>query len=226
MEAVVTPSSRIRLHPVDDQSPPRVELPTERVLRWRSPFADEAASPAVSVLVTPYAFVRFCAHAGSDLDHEVGGGLVGERFIDNRSGRAFTLVEAVLPARFTRQGSAYLTFTQETLVAMNEELEARFPYLQLVGWYHTHPGMGVFLSHYDLWLHRHFFPERWQVALVIEPYASLGGFFIRQRDGRLDPQRYFGFYELLEEGSPSAVHWNNLRPGTELPPDLEEVDDE
>jgi hypothetical protein len=70
--------------------------------------------------------------------------------------------------------------------------------------------MGIFLSHYDTWLHNNFFPEQWQVALVIEPHKKLGGFFIRQPNGGLDPARYFGFHEL--EGNPnwSIVHWNNL----------------
>jgi proteasome lid subunit RPN8/RPN11 len=130
---------------------------------------------------------------------------------DSRSGEQFLTVEAVLPARFTRQGNAYLTFTQDSLVAMNDELEEHFPGTQLVGWYHTHPRMRVFLSHYDVWLHDHFFPEPWQVALVIEPHAAMGGFFIRQKDGELDPYRYFGFHELVEETKSSVVDWTNMR---------------
>ena len=46
--------------------------------------------------------------------------------------------------------------------------------------------MGIFLSSWDTWLHSHFFPEAWQVALVIEPYSKSGGFFIQQPDGALD----------------------------------------
>jgi hypothetical protein len=70
--------------------------------------------------------------------------------------------------------------------------------------------MGVFLSHYDTWLHDHFFPEPWQVALVMEPYSCLGGFFIRQKDGMLDPSRYFGFYELNGRLGHSTIRWQNL----------------
>jgi len=70
--------------------------------------------------------------------------------------------------------------------------------------------MGVFLSHYDTWLHTYFFPEPWQVALVIEPYAELGGFFTNPAGSVMDPSRYIGFYELDGNSGQSVVHWNNL----------------
>jgi hypothetical protein len=59
-------------------------------------------------------------------------------------------------------------------------------------------------------LHKNFFPEPWQVALVVEPYSSLGGFFIRQPDGDLDPKQYFGFYETDALGENSIARWQNL----------------
>jgi len=71
--------------------------------------------------------------------------------------------------------------------------------------------MGVFLSHYDTWMHANFFPEPWQVALVIEPHSDIGGFFIRQEDGELDPGRYFGFYEMDGDAAGSVVHWQNMQ---------------
>ncbi len=161
-----------------------------------------------------------------DLENEIGGGLVGSRHVDARTDEQFVLVEGVIPARFTRQGNAFLTFTQDTLVAMNDELEQRFSEKQLVGWYHTHPRMGIFLSNYDVWLHEHFFPEPWQVALVIEPHAGLGGFFIRQKEGTLDPQRYFGFYEILAEDCVSRVEWANMHQADEIATGNGDDDDE
>ncbi len=203
---------RIRLSPVATPAPRCSRIPTGRSRRWRSPFDDGRRRPGVAVFVTQPAYSRCCAHADSDLHNEVGGGLVGKWRADSRTGEQFVVVEAALPARHTRHGSVFLTFTQDSLVALHNDLDESYPGKELVGWYHTHPRMGVFLSGYDLWLHEHFFPEPWQVALVIEPYAALGGFFLRQADGRLDPQRYFGFYELAGNGKQSRVFWNNLRP--------------
>jgi len=204
--------SHIHLLPSEEPASHCSRIPTPRARRWRSPLESDEQKPVVSVFVTPRAYVRFCAHAGSDLDHEVGGVLVGERYADETTEEPFIMVEAVLPARHTRQGSAYLTFTQDSLVALNDELEERYPGKEMVGWYHTHPRMGVFLSGYDTWLHEYFFPAPWQVALVIEPHSVTGGFFVRKADGSLDPRRYAGFYELIEDDAQSVVHWRNLEP--------------
>jgi proteasome lid subunit RPN8/RPN11 len=127
------------------------------------------------------------------------------------------VVQHALPARFTRQSNVYLTFTQDTLVDLHDQLEKRFPNEKIVGWYHTHPRMGIFLSHYDTFLHKNFFPEPWQVALVIEPYSSQGGFFIRQADGSFDPTRYFGFYEMDAASGHSIVRWQNLHQDAHAP---------
>jgi len=203
---------RLRLLPTEPVRVRTSRIPRACALPWRSAYEHEAASPAVSVFLTQRSFVRVCAQAGSDLVNEVGGVLAGKWRVDATSGETFVVVEGVLPAEHTRHGSTYVTFTQDSLVALNDALEARYPGKQIVGWYHTHPHMGVFLSSYDLWLHEHFFPEMWQVALVIDPHAQEAGFFIRSQAGLLDPQRYFGFNELLGSKKRSIVHWGNLQP--------------
>jgi len=202
----------VRLTPEEAPEPRAANIPYRRARRWWSPWETDGRNAHVSVFVSQRAFVRVCAHAGSDLGNEVGGWLLGKWRVDKRSGRQFVVVEASLPAEHTRHGSAFLTFTQDTQIALRQTMEKRFPEKQLVGWYHTHPKMGVFLSAYDSWLHRNFFPLEYQVALVIEPYSLSGGFFIRQSDGTLDPQLYFGFHELHNQKNRSVVHWRNLLP--------------
>jgi hypothetical protein len=70
--------------------------------------------------------------------------------------------------------------------------------------------MGIFFSGHDTWMHTHFFPGLSQIALVIEPVSQVGGFFIRQRDGSLDQNAYFGFSELTNKRR-SVVFWKNLK---------------
>jgi proteasome lid subunit RPN8/RPN11 len=53
----------------------------------------------------------------------------------------------------------------------------RHPELEIVGWYHTHPGLGIFLSEQDLFVAGHFFPAPYQLSLVIDPIRSLAGAF-------------------------------------------------
>jgi proteasome lid subunit RPN8/RPN11 len=210
-----TEAPRIRLGPPEASGPRPARIPRSHLRRWNSPFDRDGGQPAVRVFLTQPAFVRICSLAGRDMDNEVGGALIGQWRIDHASGEQFIVAEAALPARYTRHGSAFLTFTQDTLVALHDEQESRFPEKRMVGWFHTHPRMGVFLSDYDVWLHQHFFPEPWQVALVVEPHTQIGGFFVREEDGSLDHHRYHGFLEIVGNSGKSLVYWKNLEPDRE-----------
>ncbi|NLJ81172.1 MAG: LysM peptidoglycan-binding domain-containing protein [Firmicutes bacterium] len=43
---------------------------------------------------------------------------------------------------------------------------------EIVGWVHTHPGFGVFLSNFDKEQHLRFFSQPWQIAYVIDTQAQ------------------------------------------------------
>jgi proteasome lid subunit RPN8/RPN11 len=201
---------RIHLQPPESLVPRLASLPLEKARHWISPYEGEGEGVLVSVFLTQNAWNQAVQHASSDLDNEVGGILVGKWCADSETARQFIVITATLPARFTQQGSVFLTFTQDSLVDFHEKIDEMYPEDAIVGWYHTHPRMGVFLSHYDTWLHNHFFPEPWQVALVMEPHTAVGGFFIRHVDGVLDPSRYFGFYELEGDSGQTSISWKNL----------------
>jgi proteasome lid subunit RPN8/RPN11 len=204
---MTTPS---HILPFPDLIPRQASLPLDRSLCWVSSSEGPGFQPNLPVFVTQAAYSRLVEHASSEMDNEVGGVLVGDWCVDDQAGQQFIMVESSLPARFTRQGATYLTFTQDSLVDFHNLMDEQYPERRMVGWYHTHPRMSVFLSHYDTWLHKNFFPASWQVALVIEPYSLTGGFFIRQADGIFDPDRYFGFYELDGGSGTSIVNWSNL----------------
>lgn len=203
--------SRIHFSPPDNAAPQLATLPLDNAVRWVSPHEEPGICPIVSIFVKQSAYNRAVDHAASELEIEVGGVLVGKWCVDPQTCQEFIVVVAALPARFTQQGSVFLTFTQDSLVDIHAKIDLLYPGEEIVGWYHTHPRMGVFLSHYDTWLHEHFFPEPWQVALVIEPHTASGGFFIRQVNGELDPSRYFGFYELDGNSGEAVVGWTNLQ---------------
>ena len=55
-----------------------------------------------------------------------------------------------------------------------------------LGWYHSHTRSEIFLSPADLSLYQEFFPERWQIALVLRPanlQPTRAAFFFRDRWG-------------------------------------------
>ena len=204
------PRFSIRIQPTEAPKPTPAPMPVDSAQHWHSPYDLDGLDTMVKVFISQPAYARICVHAAGEMEDETGGVLIGQWCADLVTNEEFIIIENALPARYTRQGSVYLTFTQATLNDFHNEIEERFPGKQIVGWYHTHPKMGIFLSHYDTWLHANFFPEPWQVALVVEPHKKLGGLFIRQTDGGFDPTRYFGFYELEDNPKWSIVNWNNL----------------
>ena len=122
-------------------------------------------------------------HARGDLQRESGGFLLGQF---DQADRSYVELQHVLPAAGTRSRGASLTFTHDTWSALQRSRSQEFPDCQLVGWYHTHLNLGVFLSGYDTFIQRHFFPHWWQVALVVDPRRCEFGFFQWQRDQLVD----------------------------------------
>ncbi|MFX1490278.1 MAG: Mov34/MPN/PAD-1 family protein [Promethearchaeota archaeon] len=56
--------------------------------------------------------------------------------------------------------------------------------LRVVGWWHSHPGIGCFLSNTDLRTQEYFFPESYQVALVVDPITDEYKFFTLDKSSK------------------------------------------
>jgi proteasome lid subunit RPN8/RPN11 len=208
-------STRLHVQPAEEQTPASRPIPLIGSLRWLACGEEARFRPTLPVFLAQPAIIRLDEHAASNTGSEVGGILVGDWCFDAGIQQHFVVIETALPARFTRQGSAFLTFTQDSLVDFHSLLDEHFPGRQILGWYHTHPGLGVFLSTHDQWLHQHFFPEAWQVAMVIDPLDLAAGFFSRRADGSLDPDHCLGFYELDGSSGHSYARWENLHAAQE-----------
>jgi proteasome lid subunit RPN8/RPN11 len=120
-------------------------------------------------------------HVFDNADREVGGVLVGRMAADG----GLPLVTGAIPAISADEQRATLTFTQEAWAHVHRVLESEFPPdEQIVGWYHSHPGFGIFLSGHDLFIHENFFSAPSQIAVVVDPHARMEGVFA-WRDGEL-----------------------------------------
>ena len=66
----------------------------------------------------------------------------------------------------------------------------KHPGQRLVGWFHTHPGHGLFLSNADVKVHKDSFKERYQFAMEIDPTTpgSEIAFFSWKKNGKLNNQ--------------------------------------
>lgn len=204
-------TAKVRLQPASLPTPRPGRIPFKYAEHWRTHLeVEDPRKPGITIFMTQKAYIRANVHAQSDLDNEIGGWLIGSWREDQTTGEEFVIIERALPALYAKRGSAYITFTQDSQLAMFDIMEEKFPDKELVGWYHTHPKMSVFLSSYDLFLHNSFFPHPWQVALVIEPHGHTAGFFIRDGEGNLDNRAHYGFHELTGGKYLSVVRWKNM----------------
>lgn len=114
-------------------------------------------------------------HIFRNADREVGGVLVGRG--DEHS--SIPLVTGAIPAISADEQRSTLTFTQDSWEHVHRVLEEEFPEGdQIVGWYHSHPGFGIFLSGHDLFIHNNFFTAPFQIAVVVDPLGCTDGTFV------------------------------------------------
>ncbi len=116
-------------------------------------------------------------HALSDTTVELGGILLGKECIDDTTGRPFVWVTNSLEAKHFENTQASFTYTHDSWEEITRERDRLHAELDIVGWYHTHPDFGVFLSGHDVFIHRHFFGQPLQVAYVVDPIRQTRGFF-------------------------------------------------
>ena len=137
------------------------------------------------------------SHVGSDTTVENGGVMLGQ--VDEKTGTVTITGSIAAMGAVSRVAS--LTFTHETWDHISEVQERSFPDTKMVGWYHSHPHFGIFLSDHDLFIHRNFFVEPWQVAYVIDPLLQQEGFFVWE-DG--DVARLAHWQVVSDGGSPEG----------------------
>lgn len=124
------------------------------------------------------------AHSLTNTDVELGGVLLGWQAKDE-AGQPFVQIVDSLRAEHYQATRGSFKFTHETWSEITRRREKLHPELQLVGWYHTHPGWGIFLSEMDRFICDHFFAASEDVALVIDPRQQTRGWFQWQSGGKL-----------------------------------------
>jgi len=94
-------------------------------------------------------------------------------------------VTASIEGENADQAGAHVTFTQDTWEHIYAVKDKKYPSERIVGWYHSHPGFGIFLSEHDTFIHKNFFSSPGQVAWVFDPHSDEEGCF-GWVDGRIE----------------------------------------
>ena len=140
------------------------------------------------VSLTPEVHKEVWSHGTEDTRVEICGVLVGT-WARDRDG-PFVQVTASIRGEAAQNKFAEVTFTHETWGRINSEMDKKFADLAIVGWYHTHPDFGIFLSDRDRFIHEHFFSGAGQIALVVDPIRRTEGVFT-WRSGKAAMSPYY-----------------------------------
>jgi proteasome lid subunit RPN8/RPN11 len=138
------------------------------------------------------------AHGKSSLDAEICGVLVGNVYRDKDG--AYLYIEHSIRGDRAEGHAAQVTFKAETWTHIQDVMDREHPDGKIVGWYHTHPGFGIFLSGMDLFISDNFFNLPWQIAFVYDPIGGDEGSFV-WRAGKSEREPF-----LIEEPTLEELH--------------------
>lgn len=157
---------------------------------WKSlPYPIQGAGQrnVVQIVVKRSVLAAIRKHGLEQDSIEVCGVLVGNGYRDERG--PYLYVEAAIRGEFSENQAAQVTFTSATWNHIQDEMERSFSDKRILGWYHTHPGFGIFLSGMDMFIHNNFFNACDQLALVYDPQSGEDGLFVWRR-GEAKRDRY------------------------------------
>lgn len=123
-----------------------------------------------------------------DISIERGGVLCGYKIENNN-----ILISDYIKAEYTEATLMELTFTHKTWESINAIKDSRNDDSQIIGWFHSHPGHGVFMSGYDEFIQNNFFEKSYMVSYIFDPVNNERGFFISD-DKQI--KKLSGFYKI------------------------------
>ena len=119
---------------------------------------------------------------------EIGGILLGRPAQCALDKKYIVIVEKFVPINPEHHSVFKIEFSTQSLVKDLGDIQDQYPELITVGWFHTHPGHGLFLSKPDLTIQEKFFGEPYQFAMEIDSLTKKldTGFFTQTQRGEIN----------------------------------------
>lgn len=114
-------------------------------------------------------------------------------------------VTAAVPAPATIGTGASLEFTPDSWVGIMNHAKATHPEANIIGWYHSHPNIGVFMSGTDMRTQRSFFPHPWCLSIVCDPVQNKIGYFLGEKAQKVEPN-FFRTQDTRQEALKSDTN--------------------
>jgi proteasome lid subunit RPN8/RPN11 len=156
---------------------------------------------AYRVYLAPEVHSGIWQHAVENSTVEICGVLVGRWARDGNGPHA--QATAYIRGEAASSKFAEVTFTHETWAKINQQMDTRYADQSVIGWYHSHPDFGIFLSDRDRFIQEHFFAGAGQFAYVVDPIRKTEGIFIwKEGKPTLAPYHWIG--ERVQIATPAG----------------------
>jgi len=129
----------------------------------------------IIVQMKKYVYDSIFSHGMANPGHEVGGLLLGN--VSKYGGKYWVNIVGLARADSAPASQSQVQFTSDVWRQLVESAQRNYPNQRVVGWYHTHPNLGMFFSDDDVNSHRVAFSNPWHVAAVCDPVRNEFGFF-------------------------------------------------
>lgn len=153
-------------------------------------------------------FLTMDQFALDNQNREFGGLLLGFVSSPEEGRRQQITIEQFLPIP-DQQGVSRFVISRQDWEAALAQLELQYPGYEIVGWMHTHPGFGTFLSQLDKEQHHRHFKEPWHLAYVIDPHYMARAFYLYVDE---EWRRVNGYY-IQQKGTAPKVGYASASGG-------------
>lgn len=118
---------------------------------------------------------------------EIGGFLLGNYDYQDQADQYEVALEKFVPITPNEQGVYKIEFGSKAWAEL-AEVQEEHEDLEVIGWFHTHPGHGLFLSKPDMRIQDGFFRKKYQLAMEIDPLTEDMDttFFSRKQAGKMN----------------------------------------
>ena len=143
-------------------------MPMDRAILWNPPAAPGARPSGRApypIFFQQEAVIALQEHLKSSPTQAIFGFLVGDVYRDPETGVLYTVIDKTLKLSQPIYGDKTEVVVSRLWDRMQEQLKKAAG--TLLGWYHSHPGQGGFLTAHDVETHDKFFTDPWQVAILV-----------------------------------------------------------
>ncbi|HIW25708.1 MAG TPA: LysM peptidoglycan-binding domain-containing protein [Firmicutes bacterium] len=154
-----------------------------------------AADDGLRIYMEDYVHTYLYQYARSGATGEKLAVLMGKQFV--LDGKETVFISGVVQARFTEKLKGMETITGQSWKYISEEIEKYFAGLEVVGWMHSRPSFGAFVTSRDEAYHKKVFGGKNQVFFVVDPADRQDRFYVlNENKTALRPVKgYFVYYD-------------------------------